>query len=130
MGSTIGDASRMHVAVLGASPNPDRYANQAVRLLLRKGHHVVPVNPAHADIEGLRVAPDLAALAGSGVDTVTVYLNPDRTRGLGTALIGTGARRVIFNPGTESADLAAELRAAGVDVVEACTLVLLNTGQF
>lgn len=120
----------MHVAVLGASPKPDRHANQAVRLLLRHGHTVTPVNPAYPEIEGLPTVPDLEALAGGGVDTVTVYLNPGRTRGMAPALAGTGARRVIFNPGTESADVAAELRDAGIDVVEACTLVLLNTGQF
>jgi predicted CoA-binding protein len=130
MGSPFAEIVAMHVAVLGASPKPDRYANQAVRLLLRHGHTVAPVNPAYPEIEGLQAVPDLEALADGDVDTVTVYMNPGRTRGLAPALVGTGARRVIFNPGTESPELEAELRDAGVEVLEACTLVMLNTGQF
>lgn len=120
----------MKVAVLGASPKPDRFANRAMRLLTQHGHEVVPVNPAYAEIAGIPTAPDIAALAGDDIHTVTVYMNPERTRGLGPALKRVGPRRVIFNPGTENPALADELRAADVEVVEACTLVMLNTGQF
>lgn len=120
----------MKVAVLGASPKPDRYANKAVRLLLEHGHEVIPVNPAYPEIEGLATVPDLDALADDAVDTVTVYMNPDRTRELGSVMARVAPRRVIFNPGTESPALADQLRAEGIEVVEACTLVMLNTGQF
>ena len=120
----------MHVAVLGASPHPDRFSNQAVRLLLQHGHTVTPVNPGHAMIEGLAAAPDVTVLSPGSVDTVTLYMNPERTRELGPALVRLAPRRVVFNPGTESVALAAELRRSGVAVVEACTLVMLRTGQF
>ncbi|MDA0990374.1 MAG: CoA-binding protein [Verrucomicrobia bacterium] len=61
---------RQRVVVLGASTNPERYANQAVRLLLHYGHDVVPVNPVATTIEGLAVATSLADVDGP-VDTLT-----------------------------------------------------------
>ena len=39
-------------------------------------------------------------------------------------------KRVIFNPGTESPELADTLDRAGITHLEACTLVMLQTGQF
>ena len=120
----------MNVAVLGASPKPDRYANKAIRLLQKHHHDVIPINPAYEEIEGLRVVPSLETLAPKSIDTVTVYMGADRTNELGPALIHLSPRRVIFNPGAENPALAAALQAANIEVVEACTLVMLNTNQF
>jgi hypothetical protein len=39
-------------------------------------------------------------------------------------------KRVIFNPGTENPALMQQLAADGMEVEEACTLVMLHTGQF
>lgn len=120
----------MRVAVLGASPKKDRYANKAVTELLKFGHEVVPVNPAYAEIEGLPVASELAALAPGSIDTLTVYVGADRSGALGAAMVDLRPRRVIFNPGAENPELAEALRAEGIEALEACTLVLLRTGQF
>lgn len=120
----------MNVAVLGASPKPDRYANKAVRSLLQHGHDVIPLNPAYAEIEGLACRDGLADLAPEEADTITVYMNPDRTRDLASDFIRARPRRVIFNPGAENADLARVLEKTGIEAIEACTLVLLNTNQF
>jgi predicted CoA-binding protein len=117
------------VVVLGASPKPDRYSNKAVKLLLEHGHAVVPVHPAAAEIEGLQVAPNLPAVHGP-VDTLTVYLSPAQSNGLLDNILTLEPGRVIFNPGTESPPLKAALAKAGIRTEEACTLVLLNTGQF
>ncbi len=117
------------VAILGASPKPERYSNQALRLLRQYGHAVIPVNPAQSEIEGLAVARRLSAI-DQAVDTVTVYLSPAHSAGLLPELLALKPRRVIFNPGAENAELEKGLRAAGIAVEEACTLVLLRTGQF
>ena len=120
----------MNVAILGASPKEDRYAHKALVLLLRHGHEVFPINPAYPEIEDVPCLPRLSALEPGEADTITVYMNPERTRDLGPEFIRAQPRRVIFNPGTENTELAAELQSAGILVEEACTLVLLNTGQF
>jgi len=119
----------MRVAVLGASPNKERYANKAVRELLAHGHDVIPVNPAQKTIEGLPVAKTLGAIEGK-VDTVTVYVGPQHIGALIEDIINLAPRRVIINPGAESADLTGRLEAAGIPYEEACTLVMLRTGQF
>jgi len=116
------------VAVVGASDNPARYSNIAVKLLLEEGYSVLPVNPGLKMIEGVEVVRSAENLAG--VDTVTLYVNPTRQAGLEDAILKHAVRRVIFNPGTENEELMTSLRQQGVEVVEACTLVMLRTGQF
>lgn len=117
------------VAVLGASANPERYANVAVRRLREAGHRVIPVNPALEQIEGFPVTHSLGDIA-EPVDTLTLYVGPQRLASLTDDILRLAPRRVIFNPGTESKDLAAALDRAHIPHLEACTLVLLQTGQF
>ncbi|MDI1301376.1 MAG: CoA-binding protein [bacterium] len=117
------------VAVLGASPKPDRYSNKAIRLLREYGHTVIPVNPAQTQIEGLAVVASAEALPRP-VDTVTMYVSPAHSDALLPGLLALHPRRVIFNPGAENPALEDALRKAGIAVEEACTLVLLRTGQF
>jgi len=115
--------------VVGASSKPERYSNQAVRLLLQYGHEVVPINPAVSSIEGLPVVPRLEELEGH-VDTLTLYVGPAISTSLESAIVGVHPDRVIFNPGTENPALSAKLDAAGIKTETACTLVLLRTDQF
>ena len=124
------EEKQVTVAVLGASPKPERYANKATRLLLEHGYNVIPINPAYDHVEGLKVVPVVEEIASGSVDTVTVYMRPERTSVLGDALKELKPRRVIFNPGTENEELMGALAQEDIEVVEACTLVLLNTGQF
>lgn len=123
------DPAQHHVAVLGATPKPERYANQAVRLLLEKGYRVTPVHPKITEIEGLPVAASLQDITDS-VDTLTLYVGPARLEPMTDAILALAPGRVIFNPGTESPALQQALDGAGIPWEEACTLVLLRTGQF
>jgi predicted CoA-binding protein len=117
------------VAVLGASDNPDRIAYQAVGRLLNHKHEVFPVGPRGGEIFGLPVLRNLAAI-NKPVDTVTLYVGPDRQEPLLGDILALHPRRVIFNPGTENPPAYERLRQAGIEVEEACTLVLLSTRQF
>lgn len=120
---------KQRVVVLGASHKPERYANQAIRLLLEHGHSVVPVHPRLDVAEGLPVVHTLGEIDGT-VDTLTLYIGPERSALVAEDIVRLRPGRVIFNPGTESATLEAQLDAAGIRHEEACTLVLLRTGQF
>ena len=117
------------VVIIGASDNPERYGHQAQLLLRQHGHEVVPVHPKLAEIEGVPVVADVSAISGP-VDTVTLYVGPQISLTLKDKLIALKPRRVIFNPGAENPELAERLRQHGKEVLEACTLVLLSTGQF
>lgn len=120
---------RQRVVVLGASPNAERYSNRAVRLLLLHGHEAVPVHPKAKTIMGLRVAHSLAEVRGAA-DTLSVYVSPEISSKLEKEILALRPGRVIFNPGAENPALEERLRQQGVPVLEACTLVLLDTYQF
>ena len=121
--------SQHHVAVLGASPKPARYANQCIRLLKQHGYRITPVHPRVERIEDLAVSSSLQAIADP-VDTLTLYVGPKLLEPLTEAIVELRPRRVIFNPGTESRLVQSRLGAAGIPWLEACTLVMLRTGQF
>lgn len=117
------------VVIVGASDNPERYSHQALVMLREHGHAVVPVHPKLAAIDGVPVVADLGQISGP-VDTVTMYVGAAISAGLGDKLAALRPKRVIFNPGAENAALADFLRSSGITCVDACTLVLLRTGQF
>jgi len=118
-----------HVAVLGASPKPTRYANQALRLLLEQGYRVTPMHPKFEEIEGLKVANDYP-LVEQPVHTLTLYVGSERLAPQIEDILSMKPQRVIFNPGTESKALQRALDEVGIEWLEACTLVMLRTGQF
>jgi predicted CoA-binding protein len=120
---------KRNVAVLGASPKPERYSNQAIRLLASFDYRPIPVNPAYAEVEGMTCFPSLAEI-GEPVHTVTLYLGPARSTPLINEILAANPQRIIMNPGAENEDLAAAASGAGIEVVEACTLVMLRTGLF
>ncbi len=117
------------VVVLGASPKPARYANQAQRMLMEHGYRVIPVHPKIAEIEGVAVTPELG-MVEQPVHTLTLYVGPERGEPMLQAMLDLNPVRVIFNPGTESELLQQQLTAHGVECIEGCTLVMLRTGQF
>jgi hypothetical protein len=117
------------VVVLGASPKPVRYSYQAVRLLHDKGFRVIPVHPKATRIDHIPVVHSLADIGGP-VDTLTLYIGPERVRTQVQAIVDLRPGRVILNPGTESHALELALLQADIPYEAACTLVLLRTGQF
>lgn len=119
----------MKVAILGASPKSDRYANMAQVKLLAHGHFVIGVNPALPDLGGVQVVKSIVDLP-SEIDTLTVYVGAARSSELAEEILSYGFRRVIFNPGAENPLLAAALVESGVEAQEACTLVMLSNGLF
>lgn len=114
--------------VLGATPNPNRYAYLAVRALRRHGHEVVPVGIRSGEVDGLPILPDKPAL--EGIHTVTLYVGPPRQPPYYDYLLSLKPKRIIFNPGTENPELAALAQAHGIEPVEGCTLVMLSVGSY
>lgn len=117
------------IAVLGASPKPDRYSNQAVRLLKEHNYPVIPISPAFKTIEDLPAVKNLTDI-DQPIHTLTLYMNPRRLEPLIQDIVNLKPKRVIFNPGTESPSLQKSLSEAGIEWLEACTLVMLKTNQF
>ena len=117
------------VAIMGASPKPDRYAYRAMQMLTEYGHRPIPVNPAFDDILGETCYRSIADIS-EPIDTVTMYLGQQRSDPLIDEIVKAKPRRIIMNPGAENDALAAKARDAGIEVDYACTLVMLQTGEF
>jgi len=115
--------------VLGASPNPARYSYLATRMLLEYGHEVVALGHKPGRIDGQEI---LEEWPGSipGLDTITMYMNATRQHQFEDYLLSLQPKRIIFNPGAENPSLATKARAQGIQTMDACTLVLLRTGQY
>ncbi len=117
------------VVVLGASPKPVRYSYQAVKELEHQGYRVIPVHPRAKRIDRVPVVPSLGAIT-EPVDTLTLYVGADRSRGMIDDILRLRPNRVIFNPGSESVELERHLRQNRIAFEHACTLVMLRTRQF
>ncbi len=122
-------AEHSRVAVLGASPKEDRFSNKAVKLLKQFGHQPIPVHPAGHTVDGIQALKSLDDIT-EPVDTLTVYVGPDISGNEFERIVRLHPRRVIFNPGAENEEIAYKLEAAGMEVVRACTLVMLRSDQF
>ena len=114
--------------VVGATPNPERYSFLATALLAEKGFSVYPFGIKKGFINSTPIINEWPA-QGS-IDTVTLYLGPAAQADYLDAIIKLAPRRIIFNPGTENPILASLAAKNDIVTLEACTLVLLKTGQY
>ena len=117
------------VAVLGASPKEERYSYQAVKMLGEHGFKPIPVHPKGHEVLGLTAKKSLDDISDD-IDTLTMYVGPKISSGEFDRIMKLKPRRVVFNPGAENQELAEKLRNEGIEVIEACTLVMLRTEQF
>ncbi len=114
--------------IIGASENPGRYANRAALSLLRHGHPIELIGLRAGQISGQAIQTGQPPL--DNVDTVTMYVGPQNQPTYYEYIKRLKPRRVIFNPGAENPAFEGELRQAGIEPIEACTLVMLSVGTY
>lgn len=113
---------------MGANTRPEKYAFKAMNMLKDHGHEVKGIGIRPGNVAGIEI--DTEQKPYEGIDTITLYLNPLNQKPYYDYFVKLKPRRVIFNPGTENAELENLLEKNGIETEEACTLVLLATGQF
>ena len=116
------------VLVLGASEKVWRYSHMAVLRLTEHGHFVLAHGKKSGIIEGTEIITEFPK--GRDIDTVTVYLNVLHQEMYQDRIIKIQPKRVIFNPGAENEAFEQRLSIEGIEVLNACTLVMLSIGQF
>lgn len=116
------------ILVIGASEEVSRYANKAIKALLAKGYAVEAISKKAGEVDGIKFHTDRPNF--KNIDTVTLYLNPERQKDFYNYLIGLQPRRIIFNPGAENIEFEKLAQDAGILTEQACTLVLLSIGNF
>jgi uncharacterized protein len=114
--------------VLGASLKPSRYSNIAIKRLASYGHPVVAVGLRKGEVAGVSITNEMEDF--QDVDTITLYLNPQRQKEYYDYIISLQPERVIFNPGTENSELYSLLKKNNIEIEVACTLVMLSTNQY
>ncbi len=114
--------------VLGASDNPSRYSYLALQKLKEAGHEVIGIGRREVAAGGIAIHANKPAL--KDVHTVTLYLNPGNQRQYYDYILSLHPRRIIFNPGAENDELKQLANKGGITTLDACTLVLLSTGQY
>lgn len=114
--------------MLGATTKPDRYAFKAINMLTEKGHSVLAIGQNAGEVAGVKIQTKAVPL--KNIDTVTLYLNPQRQRDYYNYIVEAQPKRVIFNPGTENPEFYQLLQLNNIKVEVACTLVLLTTNQY
>lgn len=122
--------SQKKTVIIGATPNPTRYAYTAAHLLAEYQHPIVPVGiksgtVAEQKILDLRTRPAIA-----DVDTVTLYIGPRHQPEWYDYILDLRPRRIVFNPGTENRELYQRATQQGIEATEACTLVMLRAGTY
>lgn len=122
------ESAKKKTVVLGASPNPGRYSYLAVEKLDKHQHPVVAIGREAGKVGDINITSETQPLAD--IDTVTLYLSPKNQPQYYDYILSLKPKRIIFNPGAENGELAALAESKGIQPVEACTLVMLSTGQY
>ena len=120
----------MKTVIIGATTNPSRYAYLAAEMLDRYNNEFVSVGIKKGEVLGrtildIRARPDV-----KDVHTVTLYIGPQHQPEWYDYILSLKPNRIIFNPGTENPEFEDKAILAGVETLEACTLVMLRTGQY
>jgi len=117
------------VAVVGASNNPGKFGNRAVRAFQRQGYTVVPINPHELEVDGLKTYKSVLDVPGP-IDMATIYVPPE----IGEQVIEEIARKKIpevwLNPGAESDALIARARALDIQPIVACSIIGIGENPF
>ncbi|PVD50306.1 CoA-binding protein [Terrimonas sp.] len=114
--------------ILGASSNPSRYSYLALNRLRNAGHEVEAIGKKEENAGDVQIHK--APLPLTDIDTVTLYLNPQNQKQYYDYIVSLHPKRIIFNPGAENEELEKIAEQNNIPTMQACTLVLLATGQY
>jgi predicted CoA-binding protein len=121
---------KKHTLVLGASNNPERYSYLAILFLRAADIPVSALGLRPANIEDVTVHTEWDQLRKDPIDTITLYLGAERQKEHYNNILAVKPRRIIFNPGTENAELEQLAEERGIETLRACTLVMLRANLY
>lgn len=106
------------IALVGASPKPERPSHQVMAYLLEQGFRVIPVNPGQREIMGQRCYPNLLAIPEDiPIDTVVIFRRADQVLPIVEEARAWGVKLLWMQEGIVNEEAAARARAAGLRVV-------------
>jgi len=112
------------IAVVGMSDDPSKAACRIPQDLIRAGFTVIPVNPFHEVVQGLRSYATLADI-GQPIDIVDVFRPPRDAPEVARQSVAAGAGALWLQLGIRSAESRGIATAGGLDYVEdLCIMVM------
>ncbi|UTW65803.1 CoA-binding protein [bacterium SCSIO 12643] len=118
-----------NTAVIGLTPNQNRYAYIATTRLQKHQYPVIPLGFRSGIVGDQPIVTDWPDQI-ENLKIVTLYIGPHRQPEFYDYIIQLQPQKVIFNPGTENPAFYSQLEKVGIQYEEACTLVLLSTDSF
>jgi predicted CoA-binding protein len=118
--------SKPSIAIVGASSDPSKFGNKAIKAYLRRGYDVYPVNPKGGEIEGLPVFPTLEEIPVAKLDRISVYLPPAVGLKMLEAIANKPHDELWLNPGSDSQEVVARAQELGLEPIVACSIVDLG----
>jgi predicted CoA-binding protein len=104
------------IAVVGASPKPERPSHIVASYLMEQGYNVVPVNPGARKVLGKTSYPDLRSIPGK-IEVVDIFRPSEEVMPIVEEAIEIGAKAIWMQEGIINEEAAARARNAGLDVV-------------
>lgn len=114
--------------VVGGSIKPERFSNKAIHKLRRYGYPVVSVGLREGEVGDVSIEAGMPDF--QDIHTVTLYVGPKNQDAFYEYILGLKPKRIIFNPGTENHEFEEMAANRNIEVVQHCTLVMLDQGEF
>jgi len=105
------------IAVVGMSADRSKAAHRVPAELIAAGFEVIPVNPNHAEILGMRCVASLGEIDGP-IDLVDVFRPPRDCPAVAAEAVAAGAGAIWLQLGIRSAEARDIAAVAGIDYVE------------
>lgn len=105
------------IAVVGASPNPVRPSNWISQYLISEGYQVIPVNPGHSELFGLKCYPDVESIS-EDIDIINIFRRSDQVLPIVQGVLKKPSTKMVWMQDNVYSEASAKLlKAAGIPVV-------------
>ena len=108
--------SMQTIAVVGMSPKPERPSHYVSIYMKDQGYNIIPVNPGHNEIAGIKCYPSLSEIS-EPVDVVDVFRRSEFILPIAESAINIKAKALWLQDGVINHEAAELAKNSGLIVV-------------
>jgi predicted CoA-binding protein len=121
--------SKPTVAVIGASPDPDRPSHKAVKAFADAGFEVYPVNPNATEVAGKKCYDRVASLPVDSLDRVALFVSGQLGMQVIDDLAHLAVGEIWASPGADDPAVISKARRMGISAYSLCSLEMLGAAK-